>query len=107
MKGGIFELRPRKNARGYEQQGKRYGVVALASRYQHMSLWVTIPTSTSARPYIFRPEIEIPDLGPTLALCDGMLAVDPQERLGSQVGHLSLREMQAVDTAITELLDLS
>jgi len=36
-----------------------------------------------------------------------MQAVDPQERLGSQVGHLSLREMQAVDTAITELLDLS
>ncbi len=106
MKGGVFELRPRKHARGHEQQGKRYGVVTLASRYQHMSLWMTVPTSTSARPYIFRPEIEIPGLGPTLALCDGMLAVDPQERLGRQVGHLSLREMQAVDKAIAELLDL-
>jgi mRNA interferase MazF len=106
VKGVIFELRPRKDARGHEQRGKRFAVVALASRFEHMSLWVSIPTSTRARPYIFRPEIEIPGLGPTLALCDGMLAVDPQERFGAQIGHLSLSEMQAVDKAVMELLDL-
>ena len=49
---------------------------------------------------------EITPTADELALCDGLLVVDPQERLGSQVGHLSLREMQAVDKAITELLDL-
>jgi mRNA interferase MazF len=106
VKGAIFELRPRKDARGHGQRGRRYGIVALASRFEHMTQWVTIPTSTSARPYVFRPPVEIPGLGQTLALCDGMLAVDPQERLGKQIGHLSLAETQAVDKALMELLDL-
>jgi hypothetical protein len=35
-----------------------------------------------------------------------MLAVDPQERFGGQIGHLSLSETQAVDMAVMELLDL-
>lgn len=107
MKGEVFRLRPGRSTIGHEQQGRRFGVVVLASRYAHMSHWLTVPTSTRARPYIFRPEILLPGVGPTRALCDGMLAVDPEVRLGEKIGHLSLADMRAVDRALAELLDVA
>lgn len=106
MRGEIFRLLPRRNAKGHEQQGRRFGVVVLASRYVHLTQWLTVPTSTSARPYIFRPQIQVPGVGPTRALCDGVLAVDPEARLGDRVGYLSRADMTAVDRALTELLEL-
>jgi mRNA interferase MazF len=65
-----------------------------------------VPTSTRARATVFRPEIEVPGHGRTLALCDGLTAVDPQARLSTQVGWLSDPEMVDVDIALQGLLDL-
>jgi mRNA interferase MazF len=65
-----------------------------------------VPTSTRAQPYIFRPRVEIPGRGETLAMCDALTAVDPEARLGEYVGYLPLAQMQAIDHAVVGLLDL-
>jgi mRNA-degrading endonuclease toxin of MazEF toxin-antitoxin module len=71
-----------------------------------MSQWIIVPTSASARAYIFRPEIDIPGLGSSRALCDAAVAIDPEVRLGEQLGHLTLSESIAVDYALNQILDL-
>jgi mRNA interferase MazF len=105
VRGDVHRLRADGAARGHEQRGPRYGVVVQASRYLHLSRWLVAPTSTSALPALFRPEIELPT-GPTLVLCDATTAVDPQLRLGDLVSHLTLRELQMIDVALRGLLDL-
>lgn len=106
MRGDVYHLRA-SQARGHEQTGPRFAVVVLASRLEHLSTWLVVPTSTRANPYVFRPTIEIPGKGETRALCDALTAVDPQARLGDLVGFLPLDQMQRIDYALTGLLDLS
>ena len=70
-----------------------------------LSTWLVAPTSTSARPASFRPEIEIAGKS-TLVLVEQTAAVDPQ-RLGELVGHLTRQEMSAVDNALRVVLYLN
>ena len=105
MRGDVHRLRTDRTARGHEQRGPRYGVVVQATRYLHLSRWLVAPTSTSARPAVFRPEIVL-QTGSTLVLCDATSAVDPELRLGDLAGHLTLDELQRVDVALRGLLDL-
>ena len=106
MRGEVFALRPPKNARGHEQQGHRYAVIVQASRFTHLSTWLAVPTSTSAQPFVFRPEVQVPGKGAALALCEGLSAIDPEAGLAESLGTLSYAEMQAIDEALTLLLDL-
>lgn len=106
MRGDVYSLRPAKQSRGHEQRGQRFAVIVQASRFEHLSTWLAIPTSTRARPFIFRPQIEVPGEGPSLALCEGLVSIDPQERLGARLGSLTYAEMQEIDKAILLLLDL-
>jgi mRNA interferase MazF len=69
-----------------------------------LSTWLVAPTSTTARPASFRPEIDI-DGTPTLVLAEQMTAVDPQ-RLGPCVGRLLLHKMAELDAALRTVLDL-
>jgi len=69
-----------------------------------LSTWLVAPTSTSARPTSFRPEIEI-NGKTTYVLAEQTAAVQP-DRLGRVVGHLSHTEMTAVDTALRTVLNL-
>lgn len=69
-----------------------------------LSTWLVAPTSTSARPASFRPEVEV--MGRTTrVLAEQTAAVDP-ERLGEQVGYLSRSEMQQVDAALRLVMSL-
>jgi mRNA interferase MazF len=70
-----------------------------------LSTWLVAPTSTSARPATFRPEIEVSGKT-TLVLVEQTAAVDP-ERLGSSIGHLTHREMAAVSGALKAVLNLT
>jgi mRNA interferase MazF len=106
VRGDVYGLRPGKQSRGHEQRGRRFAVIVQASRFEHLSTWLAIPTSTSARPFIFRPQIEVPGEGPSLALCEGLVSIDPQERLGARLGSLTYAEMQEIDKAILLLMDL-
>jgi mRNA interferase MazF len=104
VRGDVFELKAPRDARGHEQRGSRYAVV-VQSDLLPLSTWLVAPTSTSARPASFRPEVEVSGKT-TRVLIEQTAAVDP-ERLGPQVGHLSYRELAAVDQALKAVLGLT
>jgi len=103
VRGDVYALKAPRDARGHEQRGNRFAVV-VQSDLLPLSRWLVAPTSTSARPASFRPEIEVAGKT-TYVLVEQTTAVDP-ERLGEQVGHLSQREMANVDDALRVILDL-
>lgn len=103
MRGEIYRLKSPGNARGHEQRGNRLGVVVQSDALP-LSTWLIAPTSTSARPASFRPEIDV-DGEPTLVLVEQTTAIDP-ERLGERVGRLSTGALQQVDDALKLVLDL-
>ncbi|MEV6924707.1 type II toxin-antitoxin system PemK/MazF family toxin [Dactylosporangium sp. NPDC051485] len=103
MRGDVYELKAPRDTRGHEQRGNRYAVV-VQSNLLPLSTWLVAPTSTSARPTSFRPEIEIQGKT-TYVLAEQTAAVQP-ERLGQLVGHLSHQEMSAVDDALRLVLHL-
>lgn len=105
MKGDVHRLRRPRDARGHEQQHERFAVVLQATHLLHLSTWVVAPTSTRAQPYAFRPRIELPD-GSTLVLCDAVVSIDPEQRLGDYVTSLTTTEFQDVDRALGLVLDL-
>jgi len=104
VRGDVYQLKAPRDARGREQRGNRYAVV-VQSDLLPLSTWLVAPTSTSARPTSFRPEIEI-DGKTTLVLVEQTAAVDP-ERLGHLVGHLTQNEMSTVESALKVVLGLN
>jgi mRNA interferase MazF len=104
VRGDLYQLRAPKNALGHGQQGNRYAVV-VQSDLLPLSTCLVAPTSRSARPASFRPEVEIGG-ETTRVLVEQTAAVDP-ERLGQLMGHLSAREMTEVDTALRVVLGLT
>lgn len=103
MRGDVHELKAPRDARGHEQRGNRFAVV-LQSDLLPLSTLLVAPTSTSARPTSFRPEVEI-NGKTTYVLAEQTAAIQP-ERLGRIVGHLSHNEMTAVDAALRTVLSL-
>jgi mRNA interferase MazF len=70
-----------------------------------LSTIVICPTSQSAPPASFHPEIELNGES-TGVLCEMAGAVDAS-RLGGHVGHLTVDEMAAVDDALALVLGLA
>lgn len=103
MRGDVHELEAPRDARGHEQRGNRFAVV-VQSDLLPLSTLLVAPTSTSARPTSFRPEIEI-NGKTTYVLAEQTAAIQP-ERLGRIVGHLSHNELTAVDAALRTVLSL-
>jgi mRNA interferase MazF len=103
VRGDVYELKAPRDVRGHEQSGNRFAVV-VQSDLLPLSTWLVAPTSTSARPTSFRPEVDI-NGKTTSVLVEQTAAIQP-ERLGRVVGHLSQREMTAVDTALRTVLGL-
>ncbi|MDK3256028.1 type II toxin-antitoxin system PemK/MazF family toxin [Blastococcus capsensis] len=103
MRGEVFRLRAPRKARGHEQAGSRYAVVVQSDQLP-LSTWMVAPTSTSARPATFRPEVEIAGR-PTRVLAEQTAATDPT-RLGDSAGHLTFDELRRVDAALRLVLDL-
>ncbi len=103
MRGEVYRLRAPRAAREHEQQGARFAVVVQSDVFALSTLLVA-PTSTSARPASFRPEVEI--LGRTTrVLAEQTVAVDPT-RLGANVGQLTSLELRQVEAALRLLLEL-
>jgi len=93
---------PRK--RGHVQHGRRYAVIVQADDLLALSTVVVCPTSGSAFPASFHPEITLRDQ-PTQVLCEMVGAVDARG-LGEHVGHLTHEEQRAVEDALLLVLDL-
>lgn len=103
-RGDIFELRLRRG-RGHELYGKRFGVVVQADELLPRSVVLVAPTSQSARPASFRPEIVVADQT-TKVLVEHIGAADAT-RLGELVGHVTPEELWGIDEALLTVLGLA
>jgi mRNA interferase MazF len=90
--------------RGREQAGARYGVIVQADQLLGLSTAIVAPTSRSAAPATFRPEIQLGG-EPTRVLVEQLRAVDI-ERLGELAGRLDAQEQRAIDDALALVFDL-
>ena len=102
-RGDIYELRPPRPT-GHEQQGPRFGVVVQSDVLLPRSVVLIAPTSRSARPASFRPEVVI-DGQTTKVLVEQVGAVDVN-RLGSHVGLATQEEMWGIDDSLVTVLGL-
>ncbi|AVH56600.1 MULTISPECIES: type II toxin-antitoxin system PemK/MazF family toxin [Streptomyces] len=103
MRGDLYRLRVRKDAVGHEQRGARYAVV-LQTEALNTSTLIVAPTSTSARPGLLHPRLDMNGT-PTVVLVEQMAAVDP-ERLGDSFGRVDPGEWDDVERAVKLVLGL-
>lgn len=103
LRGDIHEFRmPR--GQGHEQRGRRFGVVVQANEFLPRSVVLVAPTSRSARPASFRPEIDL--LGEnTRILVEQVGAVDAG-RLGELVGRVTPEQQWGIDEALMTVLGI-
>ncbi|MGH3496769.1 MAG: type II toxin-antitoxin system PemK/MazF family toxin [Nocardioidaceae bacterium] len=99
----MYRLRAPREVRGHEQRQPRYAVVVQSDQFP-LSTWLVAPTSTSARPASFRPEVEVSGRM-TRVLVEQTAAVDPT-RLGDSVGRLAFDELRRVEAALRLVLEL-
>lgn len=103
LRGDVFRFQPAKGV-GHEQQGERFGVVVQADELLPRSVVLVAPTSRSARPASFRPEVEVEGKA-TRVLVEQLGAIDGR-RLGELSGRLSSEELWGVDEALLTVLAL-
>ena len=103
QRGDVYRFKVPKGV-GHEQRGERYGVVVQADVMLPRSVVVIAPTSRSAKPGSFRPEVEVAG-GSTRVLVEQLGAVNVQ-RLGRCVGSLTAEEMWSIDDALVVVLGL-
>jgi mRNA interferase MazF len=103
VRGDVYRLRSPRGARGHEQTGTRYAVVVQSDALP-LSTWLVAPTSTSALPASFRPEVTI-DGRVTRVLAEQTSAIDPS-RLGELAGQLSFDDTRRVGAALRLVLDV-
>lgn len=103
QRGDVYRFRVPKGV-GHEQRSERFAVVIQSDAMLPRSVVVVAPTSTSARPASFRPEIEVAG-DRTRVLVEHLGAVDVQ-RLGPRVAKLTATELWSVDEALVVVLGL-
>jgi mRNA interferase MazF len=103
LRGDIHELSlPR--GTGHEQRGRRYGVIVQANELLPRSVVLVAPTSRSAKPASFRPEIEL--LGETARVLVEQVGAVNAGRLGELVGRIGPEQQWGIDEALMTVLGL-
>ena len=103
-RGDVHALAPPRQLKGRELRGRRYAVVVQADLLEQLSTVVVAPTSMSALPTVFRPEVEVAGRR-TRVLTEQIRALD-RSRLGRRVGTLPQTELRTVDDALKVVLGL-
>jgi mRNA interferase MazF len=103
LRGDVYRFKLPRGI-GHEQHGDRFGVVVHADELLPRSVVLVAPTSRSARPASFRPEVEV-EGDTTRVLVEQVGAVDVG-RLGDLAGHLSREELWGLDDALMTVLGL-
>ncbi|MDH2424358.1 type II toxin-antitoxin system PemK/MazF family toxin [Sphaerisporangium sp. TRM90804] len=104
MRGDMHRMRSPREAVGHEQRGERFAVLLQSDALAALSTLIVAPTSTSARPMSFRPEIEFNGKTPRV-LVDQLKAVD-SSGLGDFAGRLDRVELVEIDEALHLMLGL-
>jgi len=103
QRGDIYELRLPKGV-GHAQRGRRFGVLVQSDALLRRSVVLVAPTSTGARAASFRPEIDVAGQS-TRVLLEQLGAVDVN-RLGDEVGRLTVDQQWQIDAALLTVLGL-
>lgn len=104
IRGAIYRI-DLGQPRGHEQRGKRLGLVVSPSE-SALSVVTVIPTSTSARPAIHRPELEIAGRS-TRLLVDQIRSIDTDYLVGEPVDYLSRDQLAEVELALAYYLGIT
>lgn len=104
-RGDVWRVRAPRDAVGHEQRGERFGVIVQSSDLRRLSTVLVAPTSTSAQPAGFRPEINVRGVG-TRVLLDQIKAVDVEKALSEYVGRVSPDEQADIDAGLRIVFDL-
>jgi mRNA interferase MazF len=104
IRGTVYRVDLGDAKRGHEQRGRRLGLVINPSAMP-WTVATVIPTSTSAQPAVFRPELEINGT-PTRFLIDQIRTVDVAFIHGDPVYFLDRDELAEVEHAVTRYLGL-
>ena len=103
LRGDVHEFRPPRGT-CHEQRARRYGVIVQANELLPRPVVLVAPTSHSARPASFRPEIDL--LGEvTRVLVEQVGAIDAG-CLGELVGRVSPEQQWGIDEALMTVLGL-
>jgi mRNA interferase MazF len=105
IRGAVYPIDLGEAKRGHEQRGKRLGLV-LSNHYDRWSTAMVIPTSTSAQPAIFRPEVVLAGRE-TRLLVDQMRSIDTSFVVGDLAAFLGHDDMEQVEYAVIRYLGLS
>jgi mRNA interferase MazF len=103
LRGNVHEFRPPRSI-GHEQQGRRYGVIVQADEFLPRSVVLVAPTSRSAKPASFRPEIDV--LGETTRVLIEQVGAIDAGRLGDLVARVSPEQQWGIDEALLTVLGL-
>ncbi|WP_113699792.1 type II toxin-antitoxin system PemK/MazF family toxin [Nonomuraea lactucae] len=104
IRGAVYRVDLGDAKRGHEQRGRRLGLV-LSPTDMSWTVATIVPTSTSARPSVFRPEVELGGRR-TRLLVDRIRTVDTSRVHGEPVHYLGRNEMAAVEHALGLYLGL-
>ena len=102
-RGDVYRVRL-PAGRGSERRGPRYAVLVQADALLGLSTALVAPTSRSAAPATFRPQVIVAGES-TRVLVEHLRAVD-LGRLDGHVGRLDADERLAVDEALELVLGL-
>jgi mRNA interferase MazF len=103
-RGEVVGVRASRGALGRGQKGHRPALILQSDSAAWLGTVIVAPTSTSAQPAEFRPEITIRGRA-TRVLLDQIKTVD-RGRLGRSSGHLAAAELREVDAALSLVLGL-
>jgi mRNA interferase MazF len=104
IRGAIYRIDLGDARRGHEQRGKRFGLV-LSPSSMPWSMATVVPTSTTAQPAVFRPELEFNGQA-TRFLVDQIRGIDVGYIRGDPVHYLDRDELAEIEHALSRYLGL-
>ena len=103
-RGDVHALAAPPGSKGHKKRGRRYAVVVQTDFLKDLSTVVVAPTSTSALPTVFRPEVEV--AGRRVKVLTEQIRALDRSLLGRRIGTLAQSELRAVDDALKLVLGL-
>lgn len=104
IRGAVYRVDHGEARRGHQQRGRRYGLV-LSPTAMAWSVATVVPTSSSAQPAVFRPEIELGGT-PTRFLVDQICSIDTRFIDAEPTYYLEYGQLLEVEAAVTSYLGL-
>ena len=103
IRGAVYPVDLGDAKRGHEQRGRRLGlVISIENAWSTVTI---IPTSTSAQPAVFRPDVVIAGRD-TRILTDQIRTIDTAYVTGELVDYLSGDDMAQVEHSLSRYLGL-